>query len=189
MEMTLFLMLLIVAIMLITIVKVDAESKRREAELCSGIKIRFTITINFTKITTTKIMALELKPGQFIDVEISPVDRKGSPAVIEEGSVVFSSTNESVFTIQEDPTNELKARIVSVGVGVATLSYSFDADLDDDEVRTIEGFSAVEVTPEEAQAVGFVATAAKDFPVALPAPSPAVEPAPSIPVEEKGFVL
>jgi hypothetical protein len=189
MEMTLFLMLLIVAIMLITIVKVDAESKRREAEFCSGIKI--TITINFTKITTTKIMALELKPGQFIDVEISPVDRKGSPAVIEEGSVVFSSTNESVFTIQEDPTNELKARIVSVGVGVATLSYSFDADLDDNEVRTIEGFSAVEVTPEEAQAVGFVATAAKDFPVALPAPSPAVEPAPieSIPVEEKGFVL
>lgn len=99
-----------------------------------------------------KNMAVSLSIYQEVNGQISLVDRKGNPAQPEAGSVSFSSSDESVFIVEEDPSNESKFKIIAQGVGVAQLNFSADADLDEDEVRTIEGFAAVEVLPEEAVA-------------------------------------
>ena len=93
-----------------------------------------------------------LTVAQFVGAELVAVDRKGNPASVEAGTVVITSSDEAVFTIERDPDNEMKFKIVSSGVGVAQLDYVADADLGDG-VRTIAGFTAVEVQLE--QAVGF----------------------------------
>lgn len=99
-----------------------------------------------------KIMAISLRDTQFAEVELQVVDKKGFLTSVDEGSVVFSSSDESVFTVEEDPDNDNKAKIVAVAPGVAQLDYSADADLGDG-TKTIEGFTAVEVLPGDA--VGF----------------------------------
>lgn len=82
----------------------------------------------------------------------SPVDSKGNQTTVEKGSVSFSSSDESVFVVEEDPEDEMKFKIVGKGPGVAQLTATADADLGEG-VKEITGFSAVEVLPGEA--VGF----------------------------------
>src|SRR5437016_9433583 len=59
-----------------------------------------------------KIMAVSLTSTQFVDGVLQPVDSKGRSAKVQAGSVVFASTDPSIFTIVTDPTNELAIRIV-----------------------------------------------------------------------------
>lgn len=99
-----------------------------------------------------EIMALSLTSTQFATGTLQPVDSKGRPAKVEAGSVVFTSSDESVFVVTQDPTNELGLTITAVGEGTAQLDYSADADLGEGVV-TISGFTAIEVLP--ALAVGF----------------------------------
>ena len=99
------------------------------------------------------IMAVSLTSTQFVEGTLQPVDAKGRPAQVDEGTVEFTSSDPNVFVVEEDPSDQLKVRITAVGEGVAELRYSADADLDDGETVTIEGFTAVEVLP--ALAVGF----------------------------------
>lgn len=99
-----------------------------------------------------KIMAISLTSTQFVEGVLQPVDRKGRPAKVQPGSVDYSSSDENVFTVTEDPNDETKLIITAVSEGTGQLDYSADADLGDGVV-TISGFTAVEVLP--ASAVGF----------------------------------
>lgn len=118
-------------------------------------KVKKELTLKFTFDNQTqligKIMAISLVPNQAVVVELPTVDRKGNPAKVE--SIVFTSSDEAVFTVVQDAENPLKATITSIAVGVAQLDYKADADLTVGEDRFIEGFTAIEVQPEEA--VGF----------------------------------
>lgn len=100
-------------------------------------------------------MAVVLSDTQFIDGQLAAVNKKGRPAPVQAGTVAYSSSNESVFTVTEDENDETKFKVVAVGAGTAQLNYSADADLGEGEV-TITGFTDVEVTP--AQATGFNVT-------------------------------
>lgn len=99
-----------------------------------------------------KIMAASITTTQQVTGTLQPVDAKGKPASVEVGTVRFSSSDQSVFTVEQDPTNELSVKVVAVGPGTAQLDYSADADLGEG-IKTIEGFTAIEVLP--ASAVGF----------------------------------
>lgn len=98
-------------------------------------------------------MALTLTTTQFAEGTLQAVDSRGRVVPVQSGSVVIESSDESVFIVEIDPENESRFRVVAVGEGVAELRYSADADRDDDEVRTISGFTAVEV--QAAEAIGF----------------------------------
>lgn len=97
-------------------------------------------------------MAVSITTTQQVSGTLQPVDAKGKPASVEAGTVKFSSSDEAVFTVEQDPSNELSVKVVAVGPGTAQLNYSADADLGEG-VKTIEGFTAIEVLP--ASAVGF----------------------------------
>ena len=114
-------------------------------------KLFLTLEFNNIKITGD-IKLIGLKLAQKVTVTLKPEDRLGNPAQVEAGSVVFTSNDESVCTVVQNPDNELQADVFSQGVGVAQLDFSADADLGEGVV-TISGFSAVEVLPLEA--VGF----------------------------------
>jgi hypothetical protein len=119
-----------------------------------GIFISFTHDFITFK---SKSMAVSMYPGQTAVGTLQPVDRKGNPSNVEPGSVKFSSSDESVFTVAVNPDNELQVTVTAVAPGVAQLNYEADADLDlgDGETKTINGFAAVEVLPEEAVGFGF----------------------------------
>jgi hypothetical protein len=99
------------------------------------------------------IMALSMTATQKVAGALKPIDKKGNPAPVDEGSVSVTSSNEDVFVVERDSEDEKKFTLVAVGPGVAQLDYSADADLDDEGIKTISGFAAIEVLP--AQAVGF----------------------------------
>lgn len=99
-----------------------------------------------------KIMAVSITTTQLVTGTLQPVDSKGNPAPVQPGSVTFSSSDENVFRVEVDAANEATLKVVAVGPGTAQLNYSADANLGEG-VKTIEGFTAVEVLP--AEAVGF----------------------------------
>lgn len=99
-----------------------------------------------------KNMALTAAPQQRIPFILQPVDRRGNPAPVQEGSVSISMADTAVATVERDPANELAGWVMTHAVGVTQINYSADADLGEG-VTTITGFDAIEVKPE--QAVGF----------------------------------
>lgn len=98
-------------------------------------------------------MAATLNNEQLIDGELQPVTKKGKPAEVQPGTVTISSSDETVFTVQRDPENEKKFKVIAQNTGVAQLDFSADADLGDG-VKTITGFAAIEVVPAEAAGFG-----------------------------------
>lgn len=99
-----------------------------------------------------EIMAVSMTSTQFVEGTLQAVDSKGRPAKVQEGSITFTSSDEAIFTVEQDPNDPFKVKLVAVGEGIAQLDYSADADLGEG-VSTIEGFTAVEVLP--AMAIGF----------------------------------
>lgn len=132
-----------------------------------------TISFNQFKIKGN-FMAISLVPEQTLDVQINAYDRKGR--LVNVDNVSFDSSDESVFTVEQNATNPLKAVIKSVGVGVAQLDYTVDADLDDDEVRELSDFVAVEVKSEEATTLGFTVGTPVDIEPVVTLPVEPVEP-------------
>lgn len=114
-------------------------------------KLLLNLTLENFKIKG-EIMALSLTSTQFATGTLQPVDSKGRPASVEPGSVVFTSSDPSVFIVEQDPLNELAIIVTAIGEGTAQLDYSADADLGAGIV-SISGFTAIEVLP--ALAVGF----------------------------------
>lgn len=122
--------------------------RKKEKDL-SGIIL--TLIINQIQIKG-KIMAATITDTQFITGTLSTVNKKGQPAPVELGTIEYSSSNEAVFTVAEDATNENGFTVTAVGAGTAQLNYSADADLGEGLV-SITGFTDITVTP--AQATGF----------------------------------
>lgn len=83
----------------------------------------------------------------------SPVDKKGQPAPVQAGSIVFTSSDVTVATATADATNPYKCLIVAVGNGTCNVNISADADLGDG-VNTIHGVQ-LDVTVTGGMAVGF----------------------------------
>jgi len=107
-------------------------------------------------------MALTAFPQQRIPFTLQPVDRKGNPAAVEAGTVEYWTDDETIATVEEDPTNELAGAIITTGVGVTQLHYTADADLGEGVVA-IEGFDAIEVKPEAAVSFGVTFGEAQDL--------------------------
>lgn len=112
-----------------------------------------------------EITMVQLKSTQSVNGILQPVDRKGNAAPIEPGTVKFSSSDESVFTVEQDETHETKVKVVAVAPGVAVLNFEADADLGEG-VKTISGSTGVEVVASDA--VGFGVTFEAPVEVELP---------------------
>jgi hypothetical protein len=97
-------------------------------------------------------MAATLQLSQEVEGQVQPVDKKGKPAKVQEGSVEYSTSDENVAIVVEDPNDETKFVIKARGIGVAQISFKADANLGEG-VKPIETFLAVEVFPDEA--IGF----------------------------------
>lgn len=125
---------------------------RKDKKDLSGI----VLTLFFNQIQIKgKIMAATISDTQFISGTLSTVNKKGQPAPVQLDTIEYSSSNEAVFTVTEDPANENGFTVTAVGAGTGQLNYSADADLGDGVV-TISGFTDITVTP--AQATGFNVT-------------------------------
>jgi hypothetical protein len=96
-----------------------------------------------------------LTDSQQVDVIYpNPVDRKGKPAQVQEGSIAWKSTDESVATVVPDTTNPLKATIVAGNAGVCEVFPTADGDLGDG-VSPIEGeHVGIQVTAGNATGFG-----------------------------------
>lgn len=141
--------LILVSLVLILIVIIYITEQRYKK------KPKFIMTLEFENIKIKgEISMIGLKVSQTVPVTLQPIDRKGNPASVEPGTVVFESTDPNIFTVVQNPDNELQADVYSSvnNPGTAQLDYKADADLGDGVVE-ISGFSAVEVLP--LQAVGF----------------------------------
>jgi hypothetical protein len=141
-------MLLILTLLVVVAALLAVGWSRRKGGPMMLLELKFDNVI-----IKGQIMAVTLTSTQFVEGTLQPVDSKGRPAQVDENSVRFESSDSGVFIAEQDPTDQLKVRIIAVADGVAELRYSADADLDDGETVTIEGFTAVEVMP--AMAIGF----------------------------------
>jgi hypothetical protein len=95
-------------------------------------------------------MAYKLATGMQVGVQVSYVDAKGNPAVVD-GDVAWSSSDESIATVTVDTADSTKATVVGVGtvLGIAQVIATADADLGQG-VRQIMTTADVEVVAGEA---------------------------------------
>lgn len=122
-------------------------------KLYKKIKPHIELELNINKLKIKgKITMVTLTATQFVEGTLNVVDRLGNPSQVEAGTVVITSSDETVCLVNRIDANELAFIIESVGPGVAQINYSADADLGEG-IETIAGFTGVEVTP--AHAVGF----------------------------------
>jgi len=85
---------------------------------------------------------LTLEQGQHALGTLAPKKKDGSPATVETGKTTFTSSDEAVATVEQDPTNELSCKVVCVGIGSAVITGSVDADLGEG-VRTLTATAEV----------------------------------------------
>jgi len=96
-------------------------------------------------------MAYKLPDDKKVGVQISYVDSKGNPAVVD-GDVAWTSSDESIVTVTVDPSDSTKASVAAVGpIGQAQINAVADADLGDG-IRNIQTLFDVEVISGEAVA-------------------------------------
>jgi hypothetical protein len=97
------------------------------------------------------ITMLQLTNTQQCPIAVQGVDKKGNPAELD--SVVFTSSDPSVATVDQDPADQTKALVKAVAAGTAQINVTADADLGDG-VTEITG--ALDLAVVAGQAVGFV---------------------------------
>ena len=109
-------------------------------------------TLNFQGDITMVKTQIDKK---FIATWPTPLDKGGNEAKVQEGSVEFSSDDESVATAEPDPDSGPYSAIVRTTnkVGATAIKIKADADLGEG-VKSIEGMLAVEVTAGEATGFG-----------------------------------
>ncbi len=82
---------------------------------------------------------------------VQPTDKLGNPAPIQPGSSKFTSSDETVLTVEVDPTNELTVTVKGKSAGSAQVRWAADADLGDPD---LEISAAADFTITSAQATG-----------------------------------
>lgn len=115
-------------------------------------KGRILFVTNFDNIKTA-IITMELKNNQFVQGTLEARDAKGDPAEIQSGSVTASSSDENVCTVEQDPDDEKKLKIVGQHAGAAVVTVGADADLGEGVVP-IEAQVAVQITSGQATGLG-----------------------------------
>lgn len=97
------------------------------------------------------IKKMRLINTQKVGVTAAPVTSAGAPATIQPGSAVWASSDPSVATVEQDPSNELSAVVKAVAgaKGATQIKITADADLGEG-VRSIEASGAIEVVVPEA---------------------------------------
>jgi hypothetical protein len=102
--------------------------------------------------------AVQLHDTQQVSYTVQATDTKGQP-VTESDSLTWSSSDESVFTVNVDPGN-MSATVVAGVVGSAVLTVS-------DGTR--QATDAIDVIPGDIAAINLTAGTPEDQPVAPPA--------------------
>jgi hypothetical protein len=103
-----------------------------------------------------EIKYVQLTDTQQATIEFgAPVDKKGFPAKVQDGSVAFTIDDAAQATVTQDPTNPLKALVVagSPGDTPTMIRVTADADLGDG-VTTIEGTEPYNTTAGSATGFG-----------------------------------
>jgi hypothetical protein len=117
-------------------------------------KAYFAIASSGLKITG-RITNMELREGQQVDASVILKTASGNPAAYEKGSASWSSSDETVVSVEQVMADELKATIFGKnGSTNASALITFTCDGDPDagpgQVRNIVGTLAVVCTQGEA---------------------------------------
>lgn len=111
------------------------------------------LSLIINHIKTKGVTMAEMTTTQFVDVELTPKNRLGAPALVQPGSVLFQTTDAAVLVVEADPENELKVKVVAKGEGTAKLQYTADADLGEGVVA-ISGEVTFLIQPAQAEGFG-----------------------------------
>lgn len=127
------------------------------------------------------IEMVELKEGQKAVLHVSPRSKHGHSGAIEPGSARFTSSDESVVSVEQNPENELEATIRGLdGSSNEPVVIAFKADGDRSEgVKEIVGSASVVCTQGDALTFDLEVGPAEDDAEASepqPEPAPASEP-------------
>lgn len=117
----------------------------------------------------------ELKEGQKAEITVTPRTRHGNVAAIEPGSARFTSSDESVVSVEQDPADELKATIRGLdGSANEPVVIAFKADGDRSEgVKEIVGSASVICTQGDALTFDLeISPAVDDEGAGAPQPEP-----------------
>jgi len=106
-------------------------------------------------------MNVDMKVGQFFELDFNPLDRKGNEAPIESGTYLFSTDREDILELVLNGEDESKVKVISKATGSAIVYAQVDADRGEG-VRTIEAQVTVNVLEEEAVELGLTATEPQD---------------------------
>lgn len=77
-----------------------------------------------------KTLMLQLKDTQQAVLGIAPVDKKGNAAAVQDGSVVWTTSDSNVLAVTPSA-DGLSATVVAGNPGVAQVNVSADADMGD----------------------------------------------------------
>ena len=100
-------------------------------------------------------MVVELTTSQQVSIEYGPpVDKKGYPTTVQDGSAVWHSSDDTVAQTQIDNTNPLKALVIAGAPGVAEVWLVADADLGGGVTPITSDKTGIQVVAGQATAFG-----------------------------------
>jgi len=62
---------------------------------------------------------VEMSDSSFVEGTVKPQTKRGKPAQVQAGSVVFASSDEAIIKVEQNATNELGVKISAVSSGAA----------------------------------------------------------------------
>lgn len=104
----------------------DCEDHTPQARVTLAIPGGFSVTFIISEGST--MTAASIPDDKVGNVTVSYVDAKGNAAQVD-GNPVFESGDQSVFTVEVDPADPFKAKLVPAGLGTAQLKVTADADM------------------------------------------------------------
>ncbi len=107
---------------------------------------------------------VQMTSTQQVSGQLTPQNRLGAPAPVEEGSVLIQSSNTSVCSVEIDPEDQTRFKLKATGPGVAQIDFAADADLGEGVV-SISGFVGVEIVPAQASGFGIQMGTPEEQPV------------------------
>lgn len=109
-----------------------------------------------SKHNRSKCFMSEIKEGEKKHLKVVLKTAAGHPAKYQEGSAIWTSSDDSVVSVTPDPENELRAEIEGLdGTNneSVVITFSVDGDPDADETRDLIGTKSYVCTQGEAEIV------------------------------------